>query len=434
MVLQVSKSTGHVKTSLVAIKYIFIFIFLSFYLIGLSQTNQSDSISLYKAYPFIIKDSPSPLFTMKFVNQNYLSSYRLWSNFVDKNLSERSGNLVKTASLLFLLPLTHEEGHRSILTSENIGSISAPYFNIRGAAYVKGVSDNTLIHLRDNNLPYYIRIHTAGLESDYMLTIREETLISLDLESIKNLKHEYLFRKFQLISYYLTGLVKYDPNIKEENNESKRDIVGHDIYGAIRHLHRPTMNFYRYTRFDSLTREEKKYTQRCGWLSLFNLVSPVIFGKSNFSLNQNVKYNFSLGYTMSPFGDFLDQNIWVKYREKLNLQFYIREFSNKNNLFPAFGTSIIQYPIKNYKFLLDVSLNVWNQPEKLNFFTNNDFWGGAVDVNLKYPVLFLKNSHKIKALSLDLGIIYKTKGFLPEETVMNEHFGVRFGTSIYLDN
>jgi hypothetical protein len=36
----------------------------------------------------------------------------------------------------------------------------------------------------------------------------------------------------------------------------------------------------------------------------------------------------------------------------------------------------------------------------------------------------------LKSLSLELGMIYKTAGFLPEEIVLDEHFGFRFGFGI----
>ena len=33
------------------------------------------------------------------------------------------------------------------------------------------------------------------------------------------------------------------------------------------------------------------------------------------------------------------------------------------------------------------------------------------------------------SMSVDLGLNYKTKGFLPEEVVMDKHFGVRLGVT-----
>ncbi len=72
-------------------------------------------------------------------------------------------------SYLVFTPFTHEEAHRSILTNKGIASISQPLCNDKGAAYVKGVSDFTLKNLRDTDFPSFIRLHTSGIESDYIL-------------------------------------------------------------------------------------------------------------------------------------------------------------------------------------------------------------------------------------------------------------------------
>ena len=165
--------------------------------------NVNDSINFSKkmSYPIIIQDSPAKLFTMRQFNQNYLSSYSFLSHQLYNNFPKKFGYLVQYFSeLFFLLPLTHEEGHRSILTSLNIGSISQPYYNKEGAAYVKGVPDSGLKYLRDNDLPDFIRLHTSGLESDYMLNNRIEELVIFGFESKKILNLDYLIKNsFSLI-------------------------------------------------------------------------------------------------------------------------------------------------------------------------------------------------------------------------------------------
>jgi len=40
--------------------------------------------------------------------------------------------------------------------------------------------------------------------------------------------------------------------------------------------------------------------------------------------------NVGLGYMMSPFGDFIDENIWLK-SGLFNFLFYARQFQNKEN-------------------------------------------------------------------------------------------------------
>ncbi|MCK5029577.1 MAG: hypothetical protein KAR57_08080, partial [Bacteroidales bacterium] len=320
-------------------------------------------------------------------------------------------------------------GHRSILTGNNIGSVSQPYFNKYGAAYVKGVTDLTLQNLRDNDLPTYIRLHTGGLESDYMLTKRVESIGSFEQDDFRNYKCEYWIRKLAILQYYIPGLFKFEIDLDEEANELERDIVGHDLYGAARHLYRPTMDFYRYTRYEDLISEERGFINRLGYRSLLNLLNPLIIGRGNFKLNETTKFNVGMGYTMSPFGDFIDENIWVKHRS-LNIGLYARQFQNRNSWFNGFGISLNEYQLIE-RLSISLSGHFWQQPINYDFNTSYFFTGGAIDTDLRY--WFLNNrDNGICGFSIDFGLIYKTKGFLPEELNFDEHFGVRIGTSLRL--
>ncbi len=143
-----------------------------------------------REYSFILMDTPSQLFTMRQVDESYLSFSRLFSRSLYEMLdNDYYAELIQVAALsLFLMPLTHEEGHRSILTGENIGSISDPYFNKEGAAYVKGVNDETLEKMRDESFPEYIRLHAGGLESDYMLTKRIDRIGSFEMDDFQTMR------------------------------------------------------------------------------------------------------------------------------------------------------------------------------------------------------------------------------------------------------
>lgn len=380
-------------------------------------------------YSFIIQDRPSQLFTMRQSNQDYLSAYRLFARGLNRvSKSEKVSKYVQIGlQALFFMPLSHEEGHRSILTANNIGAVSQPYFNKHGAAYVKGVSNQTLQNLRDTDLPSYIRLHTAGLESDYMLTKRMENIASFQKDKFENYKWEYYMRKVAILQYYMSGLFKMEMSLKEESNELERDIVGHDVYGAARHLFRPTMVFYRYTNYRDLTSQEKNYVTKMGYKSLLNLCNPLIFGKEHFKLNDNVFYNFGLGHAMAPFGDFIDETFWLKYKD-LNAMVYFRQFQNRTNWFHGFGASLDGLALTRQLYV-GIAGHIWQQPEKLDFNTNKKKNGGALDLDFKY---FFPNNklHGFRGFSVDLGMIYKTYGFLPEEVYLNEYFGIRIGTTI----
>lgn len=366
---------------------------------------------------------------MRQVNRSYLSGYRLMAKgLYSASKNDYTATLIQLGlHSIFLMPFTHEEGHRSILTAKNIGSVSQPYFNHYGAAYVTGVTDQTLKDLRDNDLPTYIRLHTAGLESDYMLTRHVETIGSFDLDEFKYYKWEYWLRKMAIMQYYLMGLVKYEIDIKEEENELDRDIVGFDTYGVARHLHRPGMDFYRYTRYEHLTSPERGFVRRMGYRSFLNLINPLMIGIGNFSISENTRVNFGLGYTTAPFGDFIDENIRLKHKN-LNIGFYARQFQNRQNWFHGFGLSVVDLELHR-RWRADLAGHFWSQPLKYDFNTNNSFYGGAIDLDLRY--FFLNDRDiKLKGFSLDLGMIYKTEGFLPEEIYLEQHFGVRLGTTL----
>lgn len=416
------------------VKYFFsiIFIFL-FFISGRSQT--SDSLKEYHTtnnYSFIIQDSPSKLFTMRQFDQDYLSGYRLLSPTLSKNFNPTLNYIIQAVSYILVFgPMTHEEAHRSVLILKNIGSISQPFFLSKRGGYIDGVTDASLKDMRDNDFPNFARLHTAGLESDYMLVNHEEALLSFEDETFKNIAIEYLIRKAMLMQYYLIGFIHYDVDGEEENNELKRDIVGNDVYGIVRHWHRPSMEYKRYTLYNDLTGEEKKFVKRMGFRSFINLINTNIIGINNFSISNNLKMNFGMGYTMSPFGDFIDETAWIKYKNNYKLITYVREFQNKNNWFLGGGIAINDLMLSK-RIGTNINTHIWNQPQNLEFNDIKGQLGGALEVTGKY-FFFTKKTTTLHNISFDLGFIFKTKGFLPEEIYLKKHIGFRMGVSFGFD-
>jgi hypothetical protein len=388
--------------------------------------NDPESDASVKAYPFIIVDSPAHPFTMRQTDQDYLSGYRLFADSINKNLNPVAGYLIQGASCLFLLKtMTHEEGHRSVLRGEGISSGTRPFLFENRGGYVDGVTDLKLKNLRDTKFPTFARLHTAGFESDYMLATREETLLAFEDESYRNLVIEYLFRKAALIIYFTEGIFRRDTDGPEEADELKRDIVGNDLYGVIRHLYRPTMEFRRYTRYDDLTDEEHRYLQRIQWRTFLNLANANVIGIRNFRFTPNLKANFGFGHCMGPFGDFIDEKVWLDYRKKLKVNAYLREFENRDSWFFGMGAGINEYPLAR-RLSVSATAHYWKQPLNLGFNTSTGKSGGALDMSGSYK-FFVRHESCLKYLSMDAGLIYKTAGFLPEESALGNHFGLRLG-------
>ena len=397
-----------------------------------SDSIKSLSINEKAIYSFIIQDSPAKLFTMRQFDLDYLSIYRLSNRMTENFLTPKLNYLIQVATnFFFFVPLTHEEAHRSVLSAMNIGSISQPFFLSKRGGYINGVTDNSLINLRNKDFPDFARLYTSGLESDYMLNHREETMLAFGKEKFRNLGVEYIMRKAMIMQYFLMGFVKFDTDGPEDSNELNRDIVGNDVYGIVRQLHRPTMAFHRYTKYADLTQEETDYLRKIGYRSLLNLINLNIIGIPFIRISGNVIVNFGMGHTMSPFGDFTDENLWIKFKKKLMIETYFRQFQNRDNLFLGGGIGIKEYPLTD-RFISTVNIHVWDQPVNLGFNDKQGKFGGAIEWVGKY---FFPTNRKgqTKGISLDLGFTYKTAGFLPEESKLHRNFGLRFGTSIALD-
>ncbi len=395
---------------------------------GFSQNTQVND-SLYKThtYNFSIINGDN-LFTMQQTNTNYVSVNRILSRLINKTPSKVDKFLQFGISFLGV-SITHEEGHRSILTDLEIGSVSQPFSILKGVAYVKGVTDQTLIDLRNNNLDDYIRLHTAGLESDYALLTRTETLLAFEEDNFKDLGIDYITRKASLIGYYLTNLIpSLFSEIEEEENELERDIVGHDIYGAIKNLYRPNEAFYRYTNYKDLSIEEKKFTKKIGWLSLLNLANPMLVGINNFRINENLKANGGIGYTMAPFGGFMDENIWLMIKSKHKLHLYFRQFHNREKLFFGTGLKLFNHSLYRDKIILNSEFHIWNQPEDMNFRASksDSGVGGAIDVGYRV----LNNNNNASSFYLNLGLSHKSEGFLPEYASLDKRTMLKLGFSL----
>jgi len=380
-------------------------------------------------YSFVLRDSPARLFTMRQFDENSLSGFRLLSGLLNRDLKPVLSYAIQGAfGLLFFKTLTHEEGHRSILAGEDIGAVSHPFPFSERSGYVDGVTDATLQNLRDTKFPTFIRLHTAGFESDYMLATREETLMSQGDESYKNLVVEYLLRKVAIVRYFTEGIFKHDTDGPEEADELRRDIVGNDLYSVIRHLFRPTMAYTRYTRYADLTDRERHYLHRVEARTFLNLANANLIGVSNVRLADDLRGNIGLGHCMGPFGDFVDEKLWLACKEKVKVNAYLREFENLDRWFLGAGIGINDYPVGK-RLEVSAIVHYWNQPLGLSFTERRGKSGGAVDVTGRYKLL-LRHDSRFQYLSLDLGVIYKTAGFLPEEIELRKYLGVRFGLSL----
>ena len=233
-------------------------------------------------------------------------------------------------------------------------------------------------------------------------------------------------RKLGTQFYYLTNLFSMKSGIKESDySELKRDIVGHDLYGMIRHLHRPTMEFYRYTERNDLTTEEKSYANRMAYMSFLNFFNPNIWKEGNYNLSKDLKANFSVNYSLAPFGDFVEQNAYLIIKDKYKINPYFRQYFNKSYTFLAGGINLHNYSFRSDKILLNSSLDFWQQPKNLEFRNKEAVFGFGLKSEL--AVRFSSWNNNTKSAYFNIGAAYKTDGFIPEAPSLKEDFQFLLG-------
>lgn len=439
---------------------------LSLYLIFLPcvlHTQEPETFnSEIKKYDFSIFDGTIDSFTMQQMDINYLSVSRIVNRGVEKIFDEKEFLNVKISDWInftwpfFINPMTHEEGHRSILTAQKIGSISQPFYNLRGAAYVKGVTNQILIDFRDSDRPSFVRMYTAGMESDYMMARREEMLAAFELDTPSVLYPDFFYRCLMVMNYHLSSTINFNAenidggigdffkwiekltSINEEENEFSRDICGFDTFGATRALFQDDYEFKRYVQYSDLTEEEKNFVvKRVAYRSFLNLFVPFLYLQPNFKIGNNISLTGSVGYTMAPFGDFFDENIYFKYRTSslcdLNFHFYARQAENYKTWYPAFGIRLME--LSPFDWLsVSAGAHIWWQPTNLSFYSSDSFFGGAGEVTAKF-ILPQRLFPSSKAEFLDgvgfvVSMLAKSEGFMPEIEQHGNHFRMSVGLEI----
>lgn len=394
-------------------------------------------------------------FTMKQTDDLFMSLYGIgtdlfYESYLNNTVTKENFFPVLLTEIGFILfdssvisPISHEEAHRSVLTVNGIGSVSQPIFKSNKSgnsiAYVKGVEDSTLEDFRDTNFPSFIRMHTAGLESDYSIVQREYAKLAFDCADkeetgvLNPFLIDYFLRDIHVMSYMMSANGK-GLQIDEEENELARDIVGDDVSGMIHHLYNPTAEYHRYFSPADFSKEEKKFAQRIFAKSFLNVpvISPLIFGKYAFGLGENVNLSFNTGYALAPFGDFMDENVYIRVKDVMNgpldMIFTARQYQNKDTWFPAFELKCQQFSPLSW-LTLNASASLWWQPEDLSFTTDKSFVGGSFEFGCNvYP--FEKAENAKYDFGFNLNCMYKTKGFQTEVMSLDKGFCVTAGLCI----
>lgn len=409
-----------------------------------------------RKYDFSLFDGTLDSFTMRQMNENYMSAQRIVVDSVNELcdgkifLKTKVSDLINFVWPFFFYPMTHEEGHRSILTANHIGSISQPFFNSHGTAYVKGVTNQTLIDFRNSDKPSFVRMYLGGMESDYLMARQGEKMAAFGFDKREVLYTDFLIRLFSIAGYLECGMLYDDSNnspiakwmwetffhLKEEENEFDRDICGLDVFGAIRALFNDNYEFKRYVTPDIFSDEEMNFAvYRMGLRSILNFLNPFLLQKEIFKVTDNFFMTGNMGYSMVPFGDSIEENLYFQYKglslSDLNFYFYARQYENYKNWFQAYGLELYEFNPLSW-LSITTGAHLWWQPKDLSFYSTEAFVGGAFEVKTRFmlPSSFERKTRFAKNAGLTLGALYKTAGYMPGIEQHKSHFRVNLGLSL----
>ncbi len=397
-----------------------------------------------RTYVFPVYDGDFAKPTMRQYDLLYVSLYRLTSRALDDALGIPVGHatvsgLIKLVLPLATVPQTHEEGHRAILNSLGIGSVSRPFLKYSGHCSVTGVSDETLQSLRDNDLPDFIRLHTAGIESDYAIAAREKELLAFSGDEFQNVGLDAFPRDVMNVIYLAEGF--YYPLFEkagigwlsisgdEERNELDRDVVGDDVCGMAFHLFRPDAPYSRYKTWDDLDSSERNFMRRVAVRSLLNLVNSSYATGGPVPVTDSFSLSGNAGYCLAPFGDFIDGVVYAQLGV-WNLSGYARGYENRSHWFPACGVAL--EGVKPARWLtLGARGHFWVEPEDLGFNSASGEAGGAVELESVATVAGRAGS-ALEAVGVSVDMLWKTGGFLPEAENLGSSFMVSVGVAVVM--
>ncbi len=406
------------------------------FIVGYNSPSMQQSISTSASFYNSINFAFSKLKINWFKN-NYLNELVKSSLFVGSQL------------IVTYLPLgdawLHEEFHRAVLTNNLTRSYNQvydfPFF--RSSISVNRVSDDDLIRFKRTNPQDFTRLHSAGIEGEYMLNHKLQSYNFFYNQQYPYYIYSIMWtaNSFYYVWFCHTG--KAEAETAKANSQDGKDITIRDFTGLdflawtydlfnphepyeARGIHPSGVGINRYIAPSRLNDEQLKYLKRQGFLQLINFASPMMLGINRIpSIKKNGSYfNFAFHHILTSFGNDISFYFFYK-KQKFNIISAIHLYNNYKLRTPGLEFEIIDYDflLNNFTINPSVKTYVWLQPKNLLFFDTDSKIGGLIDFKLKFG-----KKHFYPYLSLTL----KSKGWVAGYVEQNKYFSVRAGVSWYV--
>jgi len=362
------------------------------------------------------------------------TSFSLLTNyFLEKNIKNMYVGLLGSVLLneYIMTPLEEVEVERYLTSSNNLKVKSIPTnLNSLNESYLYGLSNQEMNTFKASNYTGFMRLHYVRNEYHYLKTkILEEDIAKADMANKNN--------KFDFIKTYLLDLVFnrcynifYSP-LKDKylkgKDKDKAPLFVDRNKSWVKYLFDQNSSFESHITSEQLTTDEKHFLKRTAYLSWLNILSPQLLGFSKFNISDYLKFTFSVNYLRVPFGEMVEQNIWLTYEKQLNGLFF-RQYINNNKASFGLGYKLYDTPIQRNIYLTS-TVDYWLQPKNLNFYDESLKSGIHLGQEIEYRC-FENRFSKLNKISVYAGYDFKTNGYLPENLSVKKQFKINIGAKI----
>lgn len=366
------------------------------------------------------------------------------------NIISGAIELTISRKIPYTLGWAHEEFHRSVMVTNYTNSFnplgfSKGDFDISGNLVSVGmVLDTNLVLMKKNDNPTFIRLATAGLESQVYGVQRMQQQNFFYQQDLPYSVH-YISSLFNVFGYIAGSVIETTETeinktiAKEGNNQPIRDFTGFDPLSwcydlnhpdepySARGLHPYGNGYDRYIRPSDLADEQITWLERQASLSMLNLISPMNFMVSSITLKRyedgnTLKGNFSFRYFPTSFGATMGIDLLVKTPE---YNIFLAPHFNRNykNYFPGIEIMLFEYPVQAFgqKLLTTVDVIADMQPASQSFFTSKSRFAGYINANLKWKAS--------KILYPFVSVNGKTYGWVKGDPFIKSRAGFEVGLS-----
>lgn len=192
----------------------------------------------------------------------------------------------------------------------------------------------------------------------------------------------------------------------------------------VKFLFEPEAKFSHQIRKDDLSSEQRTYLKNSSLRSWINLLSPALLALNHLQLSSNWKASASIGYLRIPFGEQLEESLWLMHKQTLH-NISLKQFLSHSTVGFGLGYKLYDYRLSS-NLKLTTHLEGWLQQR--SFFGKKLYPGGKISQDLVYSLSLYRKS----SLALFAGYEWKSHGFSHDNTLLTPNIDIKLGVSFRL--